>query len=266
MYIQIFIIKDKMKTEYKRNCPSCCKELSYGSNTSFNLAKRKNANCRNCSTKKYAKRKGDLSFLMDEDNVSYYWIGFILADGSIDKNKRLKIVLSKKDEDHLKVFSNKVGITTRDVTSKLKNVEYPQSSVSILHSDIILKVIKKFDIKQNKTLNPPNINFYENFKKEFLLSLFVGFIDGDGSIGKKHKREDYQIRIKIHKNWMEFLRFFNETLEINSPLKITKTGHTLLDISNFKTCKFLKREMLKLGVPFLRRKWDQIQIDNKYDT
>lgn len=243
---------------YERNCPNCDVKLIYNSNEAYYLAKRKNGKCRSCATKLYAKRKGNLEFLLEETNESYYWIGFILADGSFDRNKRLKIVLSRKDKSHLELFSLKTNSNVKDTISKLNNMEYEQSTISIMHTDIVSKILNKFDIKSNKTINPPDMKFYENINKEKLFSLFVGYIDGDGSIGKKHKRDDSYIRIKVHKNWLDFIDFFNKKLEINSPLKITNSGYSLLQISNYKICKKIKSEMLSLNIPFLKRKWDLI--------
>lgn len=244
----------------KRNCPICGVELIYKSKEAYILAKRKNGNCRSCATKKYAKRIGDLSFLLDEDNESFYWIGFLLADGSIDKNQRLKLVLSHKDKSHLELFSIKSKTKVKDILSNINGKQYPQSTISIMHKEVINELMCKFDIKQNKTINAPDADKYRNFKKEQLLSLFVGYIDGDGNIGKKHNREDCHIRIKVHSNWFNFIEFFNNELCINSPLKITKCGYTLLQISNFKVCKEIKKEVIKLNIPYLKRKWDLIEL------
>lgn len=249
-----------MEKIYNRICPICKKDLIYGSNEAYNLANRRNANCRSCSTKMYAKRQGNLNFLLNNENESYYWIGFILADGSFDKKTRLSITISEKDKSHLELFSIKSGTKVKDKISKLNNKEYKQVMVSILHTESARQILDKFNILLNKTINPPNIEYYENMEQEHLFSLFVGYIDGDGSIGKKHKRTDSHIRIKVHKNWIGFLDFFNKKLNINSPLKINNGGHALLQISNFQMCKKIKTEMLKLKIPFLKRKWDLIVL------
>lgn len=47
-------------------------------------------------------KKCELYNLLNDTCLAYYWIGFILADGSISKSGELKIALSIKDKDHLK--------------------------------------------------------------------------------------------------------------------------------------------------------------------
>ena len=244
----------------KRNCPICGVELNYKSNEAYSLAKRKNGNCRSCATKKYAKRIGDLSFLLKDENESFYWVGFLLADGSFDKFNRLKLVLSQKDRGHLELFSLKSKTIVKDTVSVLNGKQYQQCSISIMHREIVQKIMDKFDIKQNKTIYPPNVDKYKKFSREQLFSLFVGYIDGDGNIGKKHNREDSHIRIKVHQNWFEFVEFFNKQLDINAPLKITKCGYALLQISNYKVCREIKQETISLKIPFLKRKWELIKL------
>lgn len=50
------------------------------------------------------------------------------------------------------------------------------------------------------------------------------------------------------------MRFFNEKLNINSPLKINNQGYCLLQISDYKVCKEIKNRMLQLNIPYLERK------------
>lgn len=249
-----------MNEKYERNCPMCNKLLQYKSNTSWNLAKRRNARCRNCSTKLYAKRIGDASFLLNETNESFYWIGFIMADGTFDKSKRLSVTLSDKDKTHLEKLSNKLGVKCRVIVSKYRGKEYNQVRLSIMHTEVLQLLTRKFGIYDNKTYKPPNISIFDNFNREQLLSLFVGFIDGDGSIGKKHNRGDFHLRIKCHSSWIRFLEYFNKKLGINSPVKINNNGYSLLQVSNYNICKNIKTEMLTLGIPFLDRKWDIIDL------
>ena len=53
-----------------------------------------------------------LSKLLDGSNISYYWIGFILADGHMTKNNTIQINLNKKDILHLeKLKSLRDGVT-----------------------------------------------------------------------------------------------------------------------------------------------------------
>lgn len=246
---------------YSRKCPQCGKDLFYSSNTSYNYGIRKNCLCRSCATKVYAKRIGDASFLLDESNESFYWIGFILADGSINKGVRLTITLSRKDKTHLEKLAKRLNIKTNDTEDVLNGNTYYQTTISIMHTDIFSKLTKKFMINQNKTINPPNSSVFEQLSNEELLSIFIGFIDGDGSIFKQYKRQDSRISIQIHSSWLNLLLYFNNRLNLNGKVSINKSGYALLQISDFVSCKLIKEKMLLLNIPFLKRKWDNIDLN-----
>jgi len=249
------------RKNYIRNCPKCGKELYYSSNTAYNYGIRKNCLCRSCATKLYAKRLGDASFLLDNSNESFYWIGFILADGSINNNVRLSITLSRKDKAHLEKLSKRLNINVDDINTVLNGKIYPQSTISIMHTDIFSVLSEKYMIKQNKTMNPPDISVFNDLSYEQLLSIFTGFIDGDGSINKKYKRKDSQIRVQIHHSWINFLSFFNAQLGLNGHISINKSGYVLLQISDFRSCKLIKEKILSLNIPFMERKWNNIDLN-----
>ncbi len=50
--------------------------------------------------------KNNLINLLDGSLESFYWMGFIFADGSIDKNGELAVEISKKDIKHLQKWSS----------------------------------------------------------------------------------------------------------------------------------------------------------------
>ena len=229
--------------KYKRICKICGKELEYNSYSAYWLAEKNNAICRSCASRKNAKRKCDLSPLLDETPEAYYWVGFLLADGHFE-NGRIKFYLGIKDKDQIKKFANfikwngKIG-----------------SGISVKHTEIVEELCKKFDIKHNKTYEPPKTVL--NHNKELLKYLVIGFIDGDGNIEKKYKRKGCFIRIKIHASWENILKEFCEIIEYDSThVKINKQGYAILYISNSATVIKLKKESIK--IPVLKRKWNKI--------
>lgn len=202
-------------------------------------------------------RIGDVSILLSDTPISYYWIGFILADGSIDhKSKRLKIGLAIKDKEHLEKFCHHIKTNIKE-----KN-DTKQCYCAIQDKIIIDKIINKFDFKSNKTINPPTIDF-SSMNNNLFISLLCGFIDGDGCIAKVYKRQDSVLRIKIHSSWIIFLESIKIKLEkilqvkVNSP-KIINSGYALLSITNIQTLRLLKNEIKKLNIPYLERKWNNI--------
>lgn len=208
-------------------------------------------------------RLASLDILLNESNETYYWIGFIMADGNV-KNNRLRIRISSKDVKHLLKFKKYISFDNDLFYSK----DNTHVGISVMDSKFIKMLCDKFDIKENKTYNPCNINNINSDEK--LLSLIIGFIDGDGSITYQFKRKDFSLRIKCHKSWYENLDYI-----LNSITRITgepcKTSVKLVDddkyacisITNTKTLKKLKNEMSLLNVPYLTRKWDIIDINYK---
>lgn len=206
-------------------------------------------------------RESNMNILLKNNSESFYWIGFLLADGHINNSIRIKLVLSTKDIDHLIKFSKYVecdNIQSDDI----------KCIVSLQNKEVCPQICDKFFIKSDKTYNPPNFNLYL-FDKELLFSLIIGFIDGDGSIKKLYKRNDSNLTIHLHKSWEYNLIFienfiyeyFKET-KFKKLSKIGNDGYSRLIISNNKILNMLKKECLRLKLPIMNRKWDIID-ENK---
>lgn len=233
----------------------CGRELFYSCSDSYNLAEKNNGSCRSCATSKYAKRIGDCKRLLNNSLESYYWIGFILADGHIQDNKRLVVGLSIKDVNHLKKLAEYLKITVKEDNEKCYLAIMDTKSITILS--------KIFDIKSNKTENPPNIDIFSSLPDDVYNSLMCGFIDGDGSIRRLHKRKDFNIKIKCHSSWFAFLELFTKRLNVSTKVKINKAGYADLAWSNTKEIQDFKKIVLKYNLPLLSRKWETINLDYK---
>ncbi len=196
-------------------------------------------------------KKGNCSVLLNEDNLTYYWIGFILADGHIGKGVRLKVALSNKDKDHIIKLQNFLSVETLR--------EYPTySEFSIMDTFSIRKFCKKFKIEQNKTEKACDIS---QVKGDLLKSLFIGFIDGDGYIGKQYKREDCCLFIKCHSAWLGNLNIFAKEYLGKESAYINKAGYANLNIGNNKILKELKQFAIINKLPVLERKWKNINLE-----
>ena len=203
------------------------------------------------------KRNSNMNILMYDKLDSFYWIGFILADGHISNSERIKISLSNKDRNHLQKFVDYLGCS--DIIEKDS-----MCSTSLQNKEICIQLCEKFNIKNNKTYDPMDLNKYY-FDKELLFSLIIGFIDGDGSIHKIYKRQDCNLRIHLHKNWLNNLIFIENFLynyfnydkdKVFS--KVGNDGYSLLRISDNILLKNIKKECIKLNLPILSRKWNNI--------
>lgn len=245
----IFIYKNGM--EYKRVCRICGKELVYGSFSAYSLAEKNNAVCRNCATRMSAKRKCDITPLLEETPLAYYWVGFLLADGSF-VDGRIKFHLKQEDFEQVKKFADFIKWTGEyDDRGELGK------GVSAKHVEVVNKLIEKFDIKRLKTYNPPDTLLCHD--RELLKFLIGGFIDGDGNISKQTGRNDCFIRIKLHSSWESILKEFCRIINYDeSHVRLNNNGYAELIISDSNVISDLKRKLVSGKVPLLERKWSKI--------
>jgi hypothetical protein len=196
-----------------------------------------------------------LSKLLDESNISYYWIGFMIADAHITKFDSIQINVSEKDISH--IFKLKEYIEDETIRINLKD------GIVRLHlcdKPTVIKLKKNFKWKTNKTKNPIEI---PKLKEDQLFSLIIGFIDGDGHINNKGS-----IIVKCDFNWKENLEFFYYTLTSKErEIKVTSDGYSIFSISHYPTLRNIKQKAISLNLPILNRKWNKIEIDKimKYE-
>ncbi len=210
---------------------------------------------------------GNLSPLLEETTEAYYWMGFLLADGSFDKNGRIALTVSEKDIEQLKKFGN--FINTSKIISSTRTTNYMQNAVihkiSCYSKYYGTKLIQKFNLKLNKTENPPEFqNILNNTSAENFMSLIIGFIDGDGSITFMNKGKNTSINIEIHSSWLKNLEiienfiysYFNESNPDTA--KINANGYAKLSITRTSINKKLKLKSKQ--VPAMDRKWSRIKL------
>lgn len=197
------------------------------------------------------RRLSNCGVLLNRSYESLYWIGFIMADGNINKLGRLKVAVAEKDYDHLSKLSDylQTGI-------KYYGYEHPYYEIQVMDKDVFPTLAEDFQIHYNKTYSPPNLREL-GLADEDVLCLFIGFIDGDGS--RQFKKPS--INIKCHASWQDNLSFFSETLQRQSGItssmmpRIIGTGHTKLSITNSKLVSFLEEFIKQRTLPVLERKW-----------
>jgi len=199
-----------------------------------------------------------LKKLLGDTPETYYWVGFIMADGHFSEN-RLKIGLSSKDSEHLYKLWEYLGC---------HNVFYKDNTkceFSIMDSKTVPLIKKKFDINQRKSYEPPKtINWIPSHLK---YAFIIGFIDGDGSIVKQSGRDDALLRIKLHSSWLGILLEISQFISEDSNVKlvkptINKQGYANLNLANNVVLKKLKNYTIEYNLPVLERKW--VMIDENH--
>lgn len=165
-----------------------------------------NQNRRKKQMSKYFYNK-DFFKKIDNENKAY-WLGFLYADGSINRHYRneklksmsLEIGLSKKDECHLLKFLNDIesNVPVKYKTNKIKDKIYESVKVTVCNTDMCRDLIKLgCTPKKSLTLDFPT---FENVPQQYMWDFIRGYIDGDGNIFYN----EYQGKKENHKNTISF--------------------------------------------------------------
>lgn len=138
-----------------------------------------------------------MNILLENTPVTYYWLGFLMADGSF-KGYRLVLELGLLDSKHLQRFAKFIAYN-----KVIKN-----NRLAVMDTKPIKLLRKKFNIQNNKTIHPCNLtNIKDN---NLFISWAIGFMDGDGGIYRQTGREDCQLKIKTHVSWKENLQLISK--------------------------------------------------------
>lgn len=214
----------------------------------------------------------NVEILLKDVHESYYWIGFILADGCITKTNRLMITLSTKDRHHIEKFANYIQYPKiTDSTSETNYGTAVYSRVAVQNQKIVSEIKNKYKISNNKTYEGYNLNIIPS---EFRLSLICGYIDGDGRIGNRTTKGKQfpMISFRVHSRWGSFLEQLYQEISIKCNIEpknhsISKDGYATIHITKTAMMKYLKRHALYNNLPILDRKWSLIDLntDTQYE-
>lgn len=155
---------------------------------------------------KYSYNKNFFENIDSEEKA--YWLGFLYADGCINRyyrNEKLKamsleIGLGKKDENHLYKFLKSIdsNVPVKSKTSKLNNKEYESSRVTVCNTKMCRDLIDLGCTPvKSLTLEYPSIDI---LPEEYAWHFIRGYIDGDGNIFYNN----YKSNNENHKDTISF--------------------------------------------------------------
>lgn len=205
-----------------------------------------------------SQRKGDLTPLLEDTLITYYWIGFILADGCILNNGQLVVQLSEKDKDHLAKLATYLKTKVKQVRQTTSYKDNPKFRpefvyrITVCDPKITNKIKDKFCIHQKKTYNPPDIESL-NLTKDQAFAILIGFIDGDGCIYHK----DRYIKIENHSSWSSVHKYFADIISkefITTRTNINKRGYSGCYLKS-GSINILQQFAELHNLPILERKW-----------
>lgn len=121
----------------------------------------------------------------DNNPEAAYWVGMLMADGSITKSKKwnteyVSLALSESDAGHVKAFRDFLGSDRPLVLDANNKSRFPNCKPSIrfsVGSHRLVDALATYGVVPRKTYNA------EVKKLETNLHFWRGMIDGDGSIG-----------------------------------------------------------------------------------
>lgn len=214
-----------------------------------------------------------ISRLLNDDLETFYWIGFILADGYIvdyGKHKVLGIELSKKDENHLWKFAKLIGNVVHYRSRSTNYAKTTETCFVKTSNDSINDIMEKYDIHLNKTNNPPDVSKW-NFTDDQLLSLIIGFIDGDGSISNRTNQygsKSTMISMQNNSKWKPFLEFVRNYIVENIDEKFRGRvqnncrNHAYLCITRSSVINYMQQFSIENNLPIVKRKWNKIKTED----
>jgi len=123
-------------------------------------------------------------FFAREIPESFYWAGFIAADGCVFENKNgskyTRLALSIKDLEHINLFKNTVRYGGKiSITSKTDDYGKRSFAGIAIYSKQWFQDLSKFNIVPNKTFIYKMPEWLKSH--EYLHHFLRGYVDGDGS-------------------------------------------------------------------------------------
>lgn len=207
--------------------------------------------------------KAALRRLLDDSLQSYYWIGYLMADGYMHHGLgQIVLVSAELDKEHMAAYASYLGAKCHRYTgpSGFTGLLTDHYRVSVAERRIAHKIAERFDWKPRKTYNPPNPErFHATLTDDQFLALLIGFIDGDG-----HITPAFGIRVENHASWIEWHQaVLDRLLQIGiSPgreAEINSHGYSNFSLG-VATTRYLKAFITKHNLTVLVRKWHRVNL------
>lgn len=153
------------------------------------------------------KTDSNLFDIIDTEEKAY-WLGFLYADGCIDKRNTIRINLAICDIKHLEKFKIFLKTDKPIYINKAKT----NCEISI-NNNILSKKLQSYGIKVNKVYDKFN---WEIIPKELHNHFIRGYFDGDGGINDKKNNKKIEISLVGGESFItDVLNILHENLNIS---------------------------------------------------
>lgn len=203
----------------KMSSGKIAKEMNISPSSVINVLKRNGIESR-------SNKENSRKFTLNEDYFEIidiaekaYWLGFMYADGYINKDNNFGMSLSIKDISHLEKFK-------KDINSTYEIKQYISSGYSnSLYVRLLMKSEKSINDLIDKGCYKNKTNILtkpKNIPNEYIKDFIRGYFDGDGCFTysiDNVKTEHYRSSVKIL-GTEDFLNFIKVFIEKNTSIKI----------------------------------------------
>jgi len=212
-----------------------------------------------------ARRVAQLERLLEPIPLAYYWIGFLLADGHVTPRGQLRLRIAECDKAHLLKYGRFIHYTGKVATHVGSKPTHQNDVCIVAANKQVLAQLAEFGLRPRKTYYPPQPESLPA-DTDLMLSLLIGFIDGDGAIQYQTGRSDCKLTIKVHSTWLSILAALRQRVVsiFNTDMAephINKQGYAHWCMANQRVLRELKQHAIRLGLPMLARKWDKIDLE-----
>lgn len=204
-------------------------------------------------------RNGSLLPLFGKDLVTFYWLGFIAADGYISKNGHLMVSQAEKDKDTIYKFAEFLGSSVYCYESKTNPFIENSTTYRVNVSDKKLgrKIREMFGLlpDQKKTYTSIKIDFIDT--EDQAMAFLIGYLDGDGSLnGKTYRVECYQTWYDTFKELVSKLpKFMHDKISLSIKYKKSHDKDYCIMRTNTSGGDYLRDFVKKHSLPASDRKF-----------
>jgi transposase len=196
-------------------------------------------------------RKGDISPLLSKTIESFYWLGYLAADGYISTGGHLMFSQGEKDKESVYKFAEYVKSSVYEFT---QNGGYKKAPYQTYRVNVLDPVIGK-DIRALWGLSPGDKKTYSSIN--FFLeecsqcrAFLIGFFDGDGYLNSANGG-----KIEVHSSWFNFLVLLAAYAKMEGKTSINKRRYAELRLRKADMAA-LKAFGLEHNLPVNSRKWN----------
>lgn len=204
------------------------------------------------------RKQSFISYRINEGSLMWFYIlGLLFSDGHFTYNTgRITFALKKADINTVLAVADFLHCKVK--TDKLN------AYIDICSPDV-RKLMAEYKITDRKTYEPCDISSIDG---DEMIAFIIGFIDGDGCIGRRTDTNQPRITIKLHESWIDNLRIMSECLYLHfgmndypKPIFVKQKSKKYAQVTwcNTQVLKQLSNFSQNNGIPVMKRKWIKIE-------